>query len=183
MDCYVVVEGKSDVELLKRVLGDEVSSRSAQITDGGGRSGAASLATSILAVRRRPVVLVLDADTTEESLVAEQRAYHEYRFRMAGGAREARVVMAVPTLEICLFQAPSVLSNALAIQLGEEQRIKAEYVPSKVLAELVPQGSHGHPLTSVASRLKPDHVRELRGTPLIQEILHAIADVTKQQAA
>jgi len=181
--CYIVVEGRADADLLERVLRDEVASGVARITDGGGKSGAASLARTLVATRRDPVILVIDADTTEEATVSEQRAHHEARLRMSGANGRARVVMAEPVLEVCLFQAPSVLPDVLGVAPTEAQGIRAQYVPREVLAELVPSPDRTRPLRPLATQLRPEHVLELRQTPIIQEILQAIADLTKRRAA
>jgi len=183
MGCFIVVEGKADSELLERVLRAEVEGGVVRVTDGGGKSGAASLARTLVGSRHDPVVLVIDADTTEQSAVAEQRAHHEARLRLAGANGRARVVMAEPVLEVCVFQAASVLPDLLGVTPTEAQSIRAQYVPCEVLTELVPSSDPTKPLRRIVAELRPKHVQELRQTPLIQEILQAIADLTKQQAA
>ena len=105
MNAYIVTEGQFDVALLSRLLAHEVRS-GVRVVSASGKSGAQSLARSLVAARRLPVALVLDADTTDKALVREQRLVARELLTMASPGIPTEVFMAVPSIEILFFTDP-----------------------------------------------------------------------------
>jgi hypothetical protein len=68
-----IVEGELDSYFLRRVLGDEAL-RDTKIVVAGGAAGIPSLARSILVLRRLPLAVLIDADSTNPAAVERRRA-------------------------------------------------------------------------------------------------------------
>ncbi len=112
MSIYIVTEGQFDAELLTRLLAEEVR-EGVSIKAAGGKSGAQSLARSLVAARRRPVALVLDADTTDEASVHRQRLVARELLAMASPGIPTEVFMAVPSMEVLFFKDDALLRALL----------------------------------------------------------------------
>src|SRR4051812_18570233 len=65
---YVFVEGPTDAEFLQRLL-DEKTARDVQFVAGGGSGRLASLARTYLVDQRKPVAVVMDADSLNPELI------------------------------------------------------------------------------------------------------------------
>jgi hypothetical protein len=103
MKAYVVTEGAYDAALVPRAL-TSAGLENVHVAAAGGRSSAVSLARSILRSRRRPVALVMDADTTDPTRVREQaQVLSDLVFSdgVSGSTKSAsfRVFLAVPVME------------------------------------------------------------------------------------
>ncbi|MBM3472822.1 MAG: hypothetical protein FJX75_06095 [Armatimonadetes bacterium] len=190
MRCYVVVENFSYGCLLQRLLADETTRDGVHIIPTDGKSHAASLASSWLAVHPEPVVLVLNAETTDEESKSEQRVTYREGLAVAGGNGRSQLVLATPHLAACFFQRPAIDEPSVISQLARlgreptpEQLVEARYVPREVLRRISDEANVA--MGAMLSRLAADRasVDRLRQTPVIQDILRAIADLTKQQAA
>jgi 5S rRNA maturation endonuclease (ribonuclease M5) len=68
---YIITEGKTDIEILKRLL-PQYLIEDIKFVAGEGQYGVRSLATSLLATRSTPVAIVLDADTENENQIYEK---------------------------------------------------------------------------------------------------------------
>jgi len=128
-------------------------------------------------------VLVLDTHTTDESMIREQSVTYREGLAMAGGGRRSRLVLAVPEPMVCLFAAQSIIRDVFGVDMTPEERVEARYAPTKALLAISERSRGPGVLAALHGHLADDHVDRLRPTPLIQEILQAIADLTKQQAA
>lgn len=93
---YVVVEGKSDFDIFKRFFHGKTIVR---LMDAGGKYSAVTLAATLIAKKRIPVVLIVDADqTNKKSMEKDKKTIEEIVFRASAGV-PFKVVFAVPTVE------------------------------------------------------------------------------------
>lgn len=150
MNCYVVVEGELDGKLLERILYGDVpgapkkpgimkqwSRDSVRIVVARGPSAATSKARSLLATRRGPVVLLVDADAYKPIALAARREEIEEALGQFGRPEDFRVILFVPEMESILLRAPS----SKAIILGSstfsaEDAVRARYEPREVVSTL-----------------------------------------------
>lgn len=100
---YIITEGVTDQEILKTVL-PQIIIESVDFIAGAGRYAAQSLARSVLATEQVPVALVLDADTTAESPIQEQRDLLRTSLSQASPGVKFEVFLAIPEIEIVLIQ-------------------------------------------------------------------------------
>lgn len=135
----VVTEGPNDEALLRLLLPRAANGHSVEIIlrSGRGWSEAESLASSVLAGLREPVVLVVDADTRDERLIEERRRDLSDLLGMHGPESMWRVILMVPEMEALLFRDPSLLRSALGLELDERLLYRAKFEPRTVLEELL----------------------------------------------
>ncbi len=107
---YVVTEGKSDVELLKKVLPKSIV-KDVEFIAGSGRYSAQSLTRSILAVKQLPTAIVADSDTEDESTIQEQKDFLRESLHQASAGIQFEIFLAVPEIEIVFFQEPTLLEK------------------------------------------------------------------------
>jgi predicted ATP-dependent endonuclease of OLD family len=103
MTVYIVTEGQSDADLLKRLMPKELL-EGVTIVPAGGLSSVKSLASSLLVRRRKPVAIVIDADSAEPELIQERRQSIEEVIESVAGGVPVKVVVAVPALDSPLPQ-------------------------------------------------------------------------------
>lgn len=113
---HFVAEGKRDAHRLRAILKPHgIDAR--HIINGGGKGAAISGARTILALKHHPVVLVLDADTTNETEIREERERLQELLSSASGGSDCRAFLAVPTLDS--IRPGSREENALANEIVE----------------------------------------------------------------
>ncbi|MBI2301936.1 MAG: hypothetical protein HYU66_23790 [Armatimonadetes bacterium] len=179
--CTVVVEGITDRLLLERLLEEELASGLIRrIVEAGGRSAAESLGRTVLAVRRQPVVVVMDADSTDQEAIAARRSYLESALAMVGPPPLWRVVLAVPVLEACLLDHPDVAADLLGHALSPSELELAEEAPTLLLSRA---GVRKPAIRDLVARLDDGQVRALRGTRLIAEVVAAVRDLAQPLVA
>src|SRR5436309_859747 len=110
MRAYVVVEGTTDVNLITRLLPPEVLQQTAVVA-GGGRSNLTSVARTLLVTRRKPLVVLVDADTVDESSVLQRRREIEELIRQISAGVPFKVFIMVPEIEALLFRVPAALER------------------------------------------------------------------------
>ncbi len=130
---YVVTEGAVDTAILKRCLPKELL-RDTYITAGWGWSSAMSLAGSILSVKARPVALVVDSDSEDESAIEERRAFTRSFLRRTSVRVPFEVFLAVPEIEAVLFQSHSLIRRLVGRDIPGGEFEMARLRPKKWLA-------------------------------------------------
>jgi hypothetical protein len=169
MTAYVVTEGSFDAELLLRVLPKHLQ-EDVLFVDGGGLSGAKSLARSLLVRRRTPVALVMDADTVSPELIQERRQSAEELIGGVAANVPNKVVVAIPTLEVVLFQEPAVLEKLLGQPIPETIRVIARYDPREALDQLLAQSKAFPDREKLLDALSPQDTEVLQKAAPIQEL-------------
>jgi hypothetical protein len=144
----LVTEGRRHAELLRAVL-PEISQAhddvAFEIWEGQGWSDADSLARSILAVRREPVVLIVDANSTDEQSIEERRLDLADLLRQYGPREMWAVVLMVPEIEAIFFEDVALLRSLLGVQPKGRVLEKAKYNPREALEELLKQVGMTYP--------------------------------------
>jgi hypothetical protein len=130
---YVVTEGHTDAEILKRCL-PETLTKDTYIAVGEGWSSAMSLAGSILSVKARPVALVVDSDSEDEAAIEERRAFTRSFLRRTSVGVPFDVFLAVPEFEAVLFQGQSLIGRLVGRDIPGGEFETARLRPKKWLA-------------------------------------------------
>jgi hypothetical protein len=178
MKVHVITEGRSDEVLLRSLLRPDGDDQTVSVSSAGAKSAAQSLATSILVVRRQPVVLVVDADTTKDEIVQEQRDFLAASLGQFARSHMWKVCMAVPEIEAVLFYDAAVISRLFQTELSETQQMQARFEPKQVLLNLMQERGLGRSIADLWPHLTEDDVSLIRESPLIQEIREFIASVS-----
>lgn len=174
---YVVTEGQLDVQLLKRLLPVELA-KNVVFVAGGGISDAQSLARSILAVRHRPVALVLDADTVDPDSIKERELINQELLQYAAAGAPFKILLAVPTIESILFQDRSGLEQLTKHKFTDVEWAQAEFVPKTVLQKVLSQPGQSQKLDELIQGITERMVARLRQHPLVRELEAFLVEVS-----
>jgi hypothetical protein len=132
MIASVIAETDYGVELLQRVLPPDLKGE-VELRSGGGPDGVVSMARTRLVTLRKPTAVVIDAKTSDRQLVGYRRQSMREVVGSVAGDVPIKIIMAVPELEIALFEAPGPLgrlypdftSNPLLIELARSNTSQA----------------------------------------------------------
>jgi hypothetical protein len=108
----IVVEGHSDVELVRALLGEELATR-VRFFVGQGKLSLASLARNILVDDGGPVLVVMDADTTNQQKADEEKGMVRLALSRVASPSDYGVFLFTPAIEVVLFEAPEALRELL----------------------------------------------------------------------
>jgi len=170
MTCRLVAEGKFDAQLLQRIL-DANQVRGFSVSAAGGKSTAASFAMSVLASRREPVALVLDADTSDQRAVEEQERIYYDLLHSVSRTTPFKIFSAVPALEVVLFSDREILSKIVGVAVSDLQARDAEDRPKQVLNALLKQaGAQDNPI-ALLQKIDGEAGRRLAKHPLLKSLI------------
>lgn len=133
MKTYVITEGQSDAELLRTLLPGGQGGK-VQVEPGGSRSSAISLSRSLLAKRRAPVLVVLDADTRDRWHLDEQSQIVQDLLRDISPDVQSSVVLVPPSIDAIYFQDRQALERVLGEPLSDQEWHDAAFDPTMVLS-------------------------------------------------
>ncbi len=180
--CYIVTEGLADAALLSPLLADAVPVDAVKIVQAGGRSSAVSLARTLLVTRSASVALLVDADTTHPDRVSEMRVELEDSLGVAPRSRFG-VFLAVPSLEICLFQDEAGLRSEFGDALSPELIVQSRYEPKTVITQLMQRRNQPTQPASPASLLPLLDHDLLRKTPVIRDLVQFVSAAARAAPA
>lgn len=160
---YLIVEGPTDKALMELALPSQ-SLPGHQVVSAGGKSSAISLAVSIMMKRRQPVIVVLDADTTDPKDVRRQEAEYNYLLQSWSNATDFDLIFAIPDLICALFTGPGRFASIPGVQLTPEQIDRLRQDPRSVLDAVLPK-----PIASPV--FQSEEMRAyLASSPIVQRI-------------
>lgn len=177
---YVVTEGETDIQILKRLLPARIANN-ATFIDGGGTYGAQSLASSLLAKRRIPVALVLDADANDAQIIHEKQDVSSWMLKQAAVNVPFKVLLAIPSIETVFFQDRPFLEAVTQRKFTDLEWKLAKLQPKEALA-----GSSGDNLQTFLRHLTQESIKAMQEHPLIYSLIEFLSSVIEkdtQQAA
>jgi hypothetical protein len=168
---YVIVEGPRDISLLSRILPKDMAEQ-VRFVNGRGSYGAESLARSVAATQSVPVVLLIDADTTDQTLIAQKRQDVNYLIRQTSSGAPFQLLLAVPTIETVLFADRALLEHLIDRQLTDLEWHLGQRQPRDLLETVT--GDVVAFVDGLLERLSEEQVGVLRQHPLMQELMGAL---------
>lgn len=165
---YVVTNDSGYAQVLKRCLPEELTS-DIYFAEGGEWSSAMSLAGTILAVKAKPVALVVDADSDDEEAIEERRAFTKsFLWRSSVGV-PFEVFLAVPEFEAVLFQSRSLIGRLAGRDVSDVEFETGRIRPKKWLAA----AGIGYPkeLPALLDRLTEGDFATLRSHELVRGLM------------
>jgi hypothetical protein len=174
MNRHLIAEGATDLAILQEVLRPELEANHLRLWAAGGKSAADSMARTVLAVRREPVVLLVDSDGRPRE---EEERYYEASLGEAAPREMWRVCLADPSIEICFFDPPESVTGLFGVTLSDADGVLARFRPRQVLDRLLSQ--QGVPSTPEGIRafLAGKDLSVLRESELIKRIRRALDEV------
>ncbi|MDM8551932.1 hypothetical protein QUF72_17745 [Desulfobacterales bacterium HSG2] len=175
---YLVTKSQSDLELFKKLLPEKIVNDTSFAT-APSRSSARSLARTLLAVKLRPLALVVDADTNDASSVRELRALLQELLHCASPGIESEVFLAVPEMESLFLQDRTFLEKLAARKFSDAEWKAAELKPRKFLCDVF--GEESHISERLLGSLNEQTILKMQGHPLVSNLckfLSSVADIT-----
>ncbi len=179
---YVITEAETDREILETVLHPQ-SLAHVEFIVGAGRYSAQSLARSVLAMEEIPVALVVDAHTTAESSIREQRGLLQNALHQASPGVEFVVCLAVPEIEILLVQDWDFIRDlADRSEFSEMETEFAELAPKKFLLEILKPESYPMVLRRLLEAInnRPQTLEIIREYSLVKRLEEFLLSVPHQ---
>lgn len=168
-DVYIFVEGPTDAEFLRRILPPELL-KDAEIVPSGGSAGIPSLASSILVRRRKPVAVVMDADSLQPDVIEERRDSVEELIRVACASLPVKVIAIVPEIEAWLFAAPEAIARVLGQPVPGDLVILGKRDPQGVLQLLAEKNNAKWDTRRALAMLDAQDIDRIRALPEVSEL-------------
>lgn len=180
MTAFVVVEGREDVQILRALLPSELAD-SAALVPAGGRSSLTSVARTLVVTHHRPVAILMDSDSRDESLVRQQRQTTEDLVKAVSGRAPVKVILFVPEIEAVFFQAPRALRRAFGEELPTDLLVMARENPKAALTNLFARDTRGrNDLSALLEVLDEEDVEALRSVPAIRELVTFLSETANR---
>lgn len=170
MASYIVTEGPADAIVLRALL-HEAGREDIRVLEGGGKSSAVSLGTSLALSDDNRVAIVVDADTTDPDKVSEQQDIFQDLQRDTSGDEACRLFVAVPTLEEDLFKDVEHFSSVFNLRLGGERVENDRQDWRSALRMLLPQPHARRSEQEAIPKLRTDAAGQVIGHRLIKELI------------
>jgi hypothetical protein len=132
---YILVEGPTDAAILRRILPPEAL-QDAELVPAGGSPGIPSLARSLLVRRKKPVAVVMDADSVNPEVIEERQQSTEEFIRSADSSVPVKVVAAVPEIEAWFFANPETVNHVVGVTVTADWFALGKRDPKGVLQQL-----------------------------------------------
>jgi hypothetical protein len=168
---YVITED-IDVEILKKLLPAQLT-RAVEFIPSS--YSASSKSSTLLAVKRTPLALVVDAHTDDETAIYERQDTLQYLLRQAAVRVPFKVLLAIPSIETIFFQDRPLLEQLLNRHLTDTEWELAKYHPKKSLTYFLGE----NPLPGLLSKLTDQAIMVLQKHPLIMELVEFLSSVTQ----
>jgi hypothetical protein len=177
---YIVLEGNRDQEIIQKLLPKHLL-QDVKFVVGNGQYEVRSLASSLLATRNTPVILILDADTYNESQIFEKQDLINYLLRRASAGIPFQVSLAVPEIEIILIQDKALIEKIAQRQFNDLEWKFAQSKPKEFLEIVL--GTEKSINEKIFSNINDEEIKILQQHPLIQEIMIFLSSLTVSSVA
>ncbi|WYL96768.1 MAG: hypothetical protein HEQ35_25870 [Gloeotrichia echinulata IR180] len=178
---YMITESDKDVEILQRLLPRNLS-QNIKFIAGESSYRARSLASSLLATRKTPVALVLDAHTDNKSQIVERYDLIDYVLNQVSSGISYKVFMAIPQLEIVFIQDKSLIEKIAQRQFNDLEWQLAQSKPKEFL-ETVFGNSKEQINARIFGNINDEEIKKLQQHPLIQEIINFLSSLIPSSIA
>jgi hypothetical protein len=140
----IVVEGRSDAEIIRAILGKEVA-KHVRFFTGQGKTSLASVGRNILVDEGGPILVVMDSDTTNQRMADENKGMMRLALSRFAAPEDYDAFQFVPCIEVVFFEAPEALRIFLKRDIPKETLRDGLLIPKVKLAAL--QGDENATIT------------------------------------
>ena len=140
-----------------------------------------SLASSLIATRHIPVILILDANTDNESQVFEKRDLVNYLLRRAAAKIPFQVSLAIPEIEIIFLQNKPLIEKIAQREFNDLEWQLAQSKPKEFLEKVL--GKEQSISERIFSNINDEEIKILQQHSLIQEIMIFLSSLTVSSVA
>jgi hypothetical protein len=165
MKTNIVVEGNEDRRIIEMMLQDVADSVDYSIFVARGKSPARPLARQLAILEHFPVVLVLDADTSDPERAASEQFELEEYFSFGEFANKPKVLLFLPEIESIFFDKRKVIERHLERPLSRLEIAAGKIAPKEALRALFSGGA-----SSLVSKLTENDLADLRDQSIIASL-------------
>ncbi|OUL36771.1 hypothetical protein BV372_05670 [Nostoc sp. T09] len=177
---YMITESDKDIEILQRLLPQNLS-QDIKFIAGESSYRARSLASSLLATRKTPVALVLDAGTDNESQIFERHDLINYVLNQASSGIPYQIFLAIPQLEIVFLHDKSLIEKIAQRQFNDLEWQLAKSSPKEFLKTVF--GNDEQISARIFDSINDEEIKILQQEPLIQEIINFLSSLITSSVA
>ncbi len=171
---YVITNGQSALGILNRLLPDNIVNET-EFAFGAFRSSACSLARSVLAVKQRPVVLVVDTDTTDESAIQEQSLLLEELLDYVSPGIRFDVLLAVPKTEMLFLQDQTFVERLANRKFSDTEWEAGRLNPKEFLSDVL--GGEDQIAEKILGNLDEQTIHSMQKHPLVNNLHKFLSSV------
>lgn len=179
---YLFVEGDGDAEFVRRVLPEEALSDT-EVLVAGGKSGIPSYAHTIGLTRRRPIAVLIDADSTDPDSIRQAMQRMEEAIWLGSALVPTKVVAAVPVIEAWFFAAPEAIARVLGQPIPGDFLPFGKMDPKGVLQHFAQKAGKQWDTAAAIRQLDPDDIAKIRALPEVAALSGFLAAVRKDEKA
>lgn len=173
---FIVTHGRPNAELLRRVLPAEFADR-VDVLDAGWSSSVKSMARTLLVTRRKPVAIVVDADSDDRFQAGVMANDIEEVVELAARGVPMKVLVAIPELEAVLFRAPGLIARVFGDRATAEVLDLARRSPRQALKSLDDAGDIQSARRKILPELTESDLAAIRESDVIRELIAFLHDV------
>ena len=177
---YIVLEGNKNQEIIEKLLPKNLI-QDVKIVVGDSQYEVRSLASSLIATRHIPVILILDANTDNESQIFEKRDLINYLLRRAAAKTPFQVSLAIPEIEIIFLQNKPLIEKIAQRQFNDLEWKFAQSKPKEFLETVL--GKEQSMNEKIFSNINDEQIKILQQHPLIQEIMIFLSSLNVSSVA
>ena len=177
---YIVLKGNKNQEILEKLLPKNLL-QDVKIVVGNSQYEVRSLASSLIATRHIPVILILDANTDNESQIFEKTDLINYLLRRAAAKTPFQVSLAIPEIEIIFLQNKALIEKIAQRQFNDLEWKFAQSKPKEFLETVL--GKEQSMNEKIFSNINDEEIKILQQHPLMQEIMIFLSSLTVSSVA
>ncbi len=174
---YLVAESPANLEIFQTLLPSQLVAGLKFVAD---RQNPELKTQSVLSTQRVPVVMVLNANTHDQSMIHERLDLLNYLVRNGSIRIPFKIFMAVPEVEVIFCQHRPLLEELTHQHLTDLEWHFAQRHPKDYL-DTLPSGSAAF-VERVLNTLTSEQIQILRQHPLVCEVAEFLAKVTHKAA-
>lgn len=173
MNAYIVTEGKSNADILHKLLPKEFLPH-VSVVKRDFRSSAISTSVTIMTDKRKPVALVLDSSTEDERNINTQLDTLNFLLSRASASAPFKVILAIPEMEAVFARDRSLLSKLVGKQVEEMEWEYAKSQPKKYFSKLF--GDPAHWLPDILDKLTEEDIQVLQRHDLLVNLVQFLTE-------
>ncbi|BAY61067.1 hypothetical protein NIES22_11280 [Calothrix brevissima NIES-22] len=177
---YIITESNKDIEILQKLLPKNLS-QDIKFIAGESSYRARSLASSLLATRKVPVALVLDADTDNQSQIVERYDLINYVLNQVSSGIAYKVFFAIPQLEIVFLQDKLLIEKIAQRQFNDLEWQFAKSKPKDFLETIFANSKQIN--LGIFDNINDEEIQILQQHTLIQEIINFLSSLIPSSVA
>lgn len=177
---YIVLEGNKNQEILEKLLPKNLI-QDVKIVVGESQYEVRSLASSLIATRHIPVILILDANTDNESQIFQKTDLINYLLRRAAAKTPFPVSLAIPEIEIIFLQNKPLIEKIAQREFNDLEWKFAQSKPKEFLETVL--GKEQSINEKIFSNINDEEIKILQQHSLIQEIMIFLSSLNVSSVA